>query len=141
MGTSLTTSSDAPALDCAYKLQEYANPPRRKLSPGKAIWPGLKQVWRAFGADGRMAGDLLTLESAPGEGVPLLHPVMRSGRRIAKSPTLADIREHAALNLARLPPRLRDLQHQRYPVMISDALRRAAEDADRRRVKPVGQGS
>jgi hypothetical protein len=24
IGTSLTTSSDAPALDCAYKLQEYA---------------------------------------------------------------------------------------------------------------------
>ena len=36
VGTSLTTSSDAPALDCAYKLQEYAGIARRKRSVGKA---------------------------------------------------------------------------------------------------------
>ena len=30
VGTSLTTSADAPALDCAYKLEEYAGMPRRK---------------------------------------------------------------------------------------------------------------
>ena len=30
VGTGLTTSSDVPALDCAYKLQEYAGLPRRK---------------------------------------------------------------------------------------------------------------
>jgi nicotinate phosphoribosyltransferase len=29
VGTSLTTSSDAPALDCAYKLQEYSGIARR----------------------------------------------------------------------------------------------------------------
>src|SRR6476661_6008535 len=40
IGTSLTTSSDAPALDCAYKLQEYAGLPRRKHAPGKATLPG-----------------------------------------------------------------------------------------------------
>ena len=54
--------SDAPALDCAYKLQEYAGLPRRKRSTGKATWPGRKQVWRRYGADGRMAGDVLSLE-------------------------------------------------------------------------------
>ena len=47
VGTSLTTSSDVPALDCAYKLQEYAGLPRRKHSAGKATWPGRKQVWRS----------------------------------------------------------------------------------------------
>jgi nicotinate phosphoribosyltransferase len=56
VGTSLTTSSDMPALDCAYKLQEYAGIARRKRSAGKATWPGRKQVWRSFGNDGRMAG-------------------------------------------------------------------------------------
>jgi nicotinate phosphoribosyltransferase len=40
VGTSLTTSSDVPALDCAYKLQEYAGSGRRKRSAGKATWPG-----------------------------------------------------------------------------------------------------
>ena len=62
VGTSLTTSSDAPALDCAYKLQEYAGLARRKRSAGKATWPGRKQVWRSFGGDGRMAGDVLALQ-------------------------------------------------------------------------------
>ena len=52
VGTSLTTSSDVPALDCAYKLQEYTGTPRRKQSPGKATWPGRKQVWRRYGSDG-----------------------------------------------------------------------------------------
>ena len=58
-----------PALDCAYKLQEYAGKPKRKLSEGKATWPGRKQVWRAYDADGRMRGDILSLESdkQPGE--------------------------------------------------------------------------
>jgi nicotinate phosphoribosyltransferase len=46
VGTSLTTSSDVPAIDCVYKLQDYAGTPRRKRSAGKATWPGRKQVWR-----------------------------------------------------------------------------------------------
>jgi nicotinate phosphoribosyltransferase len=40
IGTSLTTSSDAPALDCAYKLQEYAGLARRKRSADKANLAG-----------------------------------------------------------------------------------------------------
>jgi nicotinate phosphoribosyltransferase len=62
IGTSLTTSSDAPALDCAYKLQEYAGSPRRKHSTGKATLPGRKQVWRRYGPDGSMVGDMLSME-------------------------------------------------------------------------------
>ena len=46
IGTSLTTSSDAPALDCVYKLEEYAGLARRKHAPGKDTLPGRKQVWR-----------------------------------------------------------------------------------------------
>ena len=48
IGSSLTTSADAPGLDCVYKLEEYAGLPRRKRSAGKATWPGRKQVWRRF---------------------------------------------------------------------------------------------
>ena len=50
IGVNLDASTDAPSLDCAYKLQEYAGTPRRKLSEGKPTWPGRKQVWRAFDA-------------------------------------------------------------------------------------------
>src|SRR5206468_3790370 len=61
LGTRLVTSADAPYLDCAYKLVEYAGRPRRKRSEGKASWPGRKQVWRRHGDDGRMCGDVLAL--------------------------------------------------------------------------------
>ena len=48
IGVNLDASIDAPSLDCAYKLQEYAGKPRRKLSEGKVTWPGRKQVWRSL---------------------------------------------------------------------------------------------
>jgi len=57
IGINLTTSFDVPALDCAYKLQEYAGLPRRKRSTGKATWPGRKQVWRRYDSHGRMIVD------------------------------------------------------------------------------------
>ncbi|MDE2180968.1 MAG: nicotinate phosphoribosyltransferase, partial [candidate division NC10 bacterium] len=75
IGTRMDTSADAPYLDCAYKLEEYGGRPRRKRSEGKATWPGRKQVYRWYDADGRMSGDVLTLEDDPQEGEPLIQPV------------------------------------------------------------------
>ena len=92
IGTSLTTSSDVPALDCAYKLQEYAGQARRKRSAGKATWPGRKQVWRRYGLDGRFGGDTLSVKSDRHPGEPLIEPVMKDGRRLRSAPTLAEIR-------------------------------------------------
>jgi nicotinate phosphoribosyltransferase len=136
VGTSLTTSSDAPVLDCVYKLQEYAGVPRRKRSEHKATWPGRKQVWRRYGPDGRMAGDFLTLETAapPKESMePLLHPVMREGRRLRPPPSLDDIRRHAKRELERLPEPLRRLEPgTTYPVEIADELKALAAEVDRR---------
>ncbi len=110
IGTSLTTSSDAPALDCAYKLQEYAGIARRKRSAGKATWPGRKQVWRSFGGDGRVTGDIVALQDDQQAGEPLLVPVMRRGRRLASPPPLDHIRQRAARGLAELPEPLRRLK-------------------------------
>ncbi len=136
VGTSLTTSSDAPVLDCVYKLQEYAGVPRRKRSENKATWPGRKQVWRRYGPDGRMAGDFLTLETAapPKGGVePLLHPVMQGGRRLRPPPSLDDIRHHAKRELERLPEPLRRLEPgTTYPVEVADELKALAAEVDRR---------
>ena len=133
IGTSLVTSYDAPALDCAYKLQEYAGLPRRKRSAGKATWPGRKQVWRAFGPDGRMIGDVLSVESDRQPGEPLIRQVMRDGRRVEPSPTLADIRSRAARELQRLPEDLRRLERgTTYPVRVADALLALAAEVDRR---------
>jgi nicotinate phosphoribosyltransferase len=123
IGVNLAASVDVPALDCAYKLQEYAGKPKRKLSEGKATWPGRKQVWRAYDDDGRMRGDILSLENDRQPGEALIVPVMRAGKRAAAVPTLAQIRERAARDLARLPGPLARLESGfDYPVKVADAL-------------------
>jgi nicotinate phosphoribosyltransferase len=141
LGTALTTSSDVPALDCAYKLQEYAGVARRKQSAGKATWPGRKQVWRHYGADGRMIGDVLSLETDRQAGEPLLAPVMQAGRRLAPAPPLAEVRARAARELARLPEPLRGLDPKMtYRVDVADALVRLATEVDQRLASGVGKG-
>jgi nicotinate phosphoribosyltransferase len=131
LGTSLTTSFDLPALDCAYKLQEYAGLGRRKRSTGKATWPGRKQVRRRYDAEGRMAGDVISLESDPHEGEPLIEQVMRDGCRIGPRPGLADIRARAAHELERLPQSLRGLlPGATYPVEVAGALVKLAAEVD-----------
>jgi nicotinate phosphoribosyltransferase len=133
IGSSLTTSYDAPGLDCVYKLEEYAGLPRRKRSVGKATWPGRKQVWRRFGADGRMAGDILSLENDDRAGEPLIELVMQGGKRLKPAPTLAEMRARAARDLERLPEPLCRLEPgASYPVEVSEALQRLAEEVDGR---------
>lgn len=132
IGTQLTTSGDAPALDAVYKLQAYAGLPKRKRSEGKATWPGKKQVFRRHDPAGRMAGDILTVADDTQPGQPLLRPVMRAGCRVEAAPTLDAIRAHARAELARLPDRLRGLDPgDPYPVEVASALRRLSEEADR----------
>jgi len=131
VGVNLATSQDVPAFDCAYKLQEYGGQPKRKLSEGKQTWPGRKQVWRAYDAQGRMSGDILSVETDKQKGEPLIVPVMHGGKRVAPSPTLAHIRERATRDLARLPEPLRQLQTGAdYPVKVADALTALAAQAD-----------
>jgi len=133
VGTKLTTSADAPYLDCAYKLQEYAGTPRRKRSEGKATWPGRKQVYRQYDAEGRIATDTVTLVDEIQEGTPLIQPVMRGGKRVAPPSPLARLREQAISELAKLPKPLQQLEEGKtIPVIISPALRDLAESIDLR---------
>lgn len=141
VGTSLTTSSDAPALDCAYKLEEYAGRARRKLSAGKATWPGRKQVWRSYGSDGRMTGDILSVDGDACPGERLIKPVMRVGKRLQPQPTLAEIRSHAARELERLPEPLRRLEPgAAYPIEVSSSLRDLTRQVDRALAQVQGRG-
>jgi nicotinate phosphoribosyltransferase len=131
VGTALTTSSDAPALDCAYKLEEYAGRPRRKQSMGKATWPGRKQVWRRYGPDGLMEDDILSVEGDTQVGEKLIRPVMSEGRRLAPAPALASVRARAADELRKLPSGLRRLDpHASYAVQIGEALKRVSDETD-----------
>jgi len=137
VGTSLVTSSDVPALDCAYKLEEYAGLARRKQSSGKATWPGRKQVWRRFDGQGKMLGDVLSVHDDDVTGEKLIQPIMRAGRRLER-PTLQQIRANASRNLAALPDALRQLEPSAaYPVRISEALVRLAAEVDQRIKKGV----
>jgi nicotinate phosphoribosyltransferase len=141
IGTSLTTSFDLPALDCAYKLQEYAGLPRRKLSPGKMTWPGRKQVWRQYGVDGRMSCDILTIADDHQPGTPLIRPVLRNGRRVTPQPSLTDIRQFTASELARLPEPLRRLEAgYEYPVQVAEALKQVADAVDHRVAQQKASG-
>jgi nicotinate phosphoribosyltransferase len=144
VGTSLTTSSDVPAIDCVYKLQEYAGLARRKRSEKKATWPGRKQVWRRYDANGRMAGDLISLDGlappepvgsadAAGAAEPLIQCVMRDGRRLLQPPSLDEIRLRTKRDLERLPEGLRRLEPDAtYAVKIADDLIKLAAEVDSR---------
>lgn len=125
IGTALTTSADAPYLDAVYKLQEYGGRACRKRSTGKATWPGRKQVYRSYAADGSFARDVVTVADDPQPGEPLLAPAMREGKRLPQ-PDLAAARARCLAQLARLP------ETPRYPVEISPALAALAAEVDRR---------
>jgi nicotinate phosphoribosyltransferase len=77
-----------------------------------------------------MSGDILSLENDSQKGDRLVGPVMRAGKRIAPAPTLFQIREHAARELARLPEWLRRLEKSEdYPVRLSEKLKVLAAKA------------
>ncbi len=141
VGTDVVLSLDAPAVGAVYKLVaiEAATGetlPVAKRSPGKATWPGAKQVWRRRGADGRFAADEIALADEPeaerrAEGAePLLVPVLRGGEPAGPLPSLEAARERARRQLAALPERLREIPAREeavvtceYPVAPSEALR------------------
>jgi nicotinate phosphoribosyltransferase len=127
VGTALDVSADAPSLDMAYKLQEYAGRPRRKRSPGKETLPGAKQVFRARGPHGGSIVDCVALMNEHFPGCALLAPVMSTGL-----PDLQSIRESCMRELRSLPQPLCQLggEPSCVSIRISDALRDLAARAD-----------
>jgi nicotinate phosphoribosyltransferase len=124
VGTDMGVSRDAPALDIAYKLVEYAGRGRLKLSPGKAVLPGRKQIFRVE-HDGLADHDVLGRHDDTSPGRPLLRPMMKDGARLPEAhETLDDARARRRSELARLPARIRGLAPAQpaYRVDISPAL-------------------
>lgn len=122
VGTKLAVIADAPDLDMAYKLVEYAGQGRIKLSTKKIVYPGRKQVFRQI-ESGRMAGDVIGRfdEQLPGE--PLLKPIMLRGQVVARI-RLEESQARLQTELKQLPDELRQLQSpsQPYPVKFSERL-------------------
>jgi nicotinate phosphoribosyltransferase len=118
VGTELATSADAPSLGVVYKMVEMENPEPKspkvdrrytlKLSVDKATLPGAKQVFRY--ADHDVLARSSECPACPGgsgtleAGVEaLLQPVILGGRLLEPLPNAAQIRQHAAECLAKLP--------------------------------------
>jgi nicotinate phosphoribosyltransferase len=124
VGTAMGVSSDAPALDVAYKLTEYAGEGRLKRSSGKATLPGRKQVFRNE-EGGRFAGDEIARYYEERPGRTLLRCVMKAGQRTLEGSELLRMAHSRAQDeLARIPPALYSLAPcpEPYPVAISTEL-------------------
>lgn len=138
VGTDLVVSADAPSLDIAYKLTEYAGAGRVKLAEGKHSLPGRKQVFRGI-SSGSAAGDVIARHDETLPGTPLLEPVMRGGERLHPPEPVATIRARCLHEIARLPAPLRAPApaDPPYPVTISPALQ---ADETRARAAATGAG-
>ncbi|GJG85431.1 nicotinate phosphoribosyltransferase [Gemmatimonadetes bacterium T265] len=147
VGTKLVTAYDHPALGCVYKLSAVRDAagdwrPRVKVSEqaAKTTTPGVLQVRRYRGADGRVVGDMLCDELAPpaldpatmvdpldatrrkrfavdAEYEPLLRPVFAGGARVRAAEGLDAARARVREGLAELPEGTTRLANpHRYPV-------------------------
>jgi nicotinate phosphoribosyltransferase len=132
VGTRLAVSEDAPSLDCAYKLQEYAGRLCRKRSQWKETWPGARQVYRQYDPQGLIARDVLCCAQEVHEGHALLQRVMVNGRRMAHSPPLLEVRDYCREQLVTVPDTLRTLEHVAYtPAKVSDLQHQLAVEVDK----------
>ncbi len=126
VGTAMGVSADAPSLDVAYKLVSYEGETRVKLSPGKELLPGQKQVFR-IEDNGVAARDVLACIGEALPGRPLLSPVMRAGRRLSPPEPLDRIRARAREEIARLPAALRQISRAELPYLVEPSAALLAE--------------
>ena len=116
LGTRLVTGEP---VNGVYKLVEIDGIPVMKESSGKLTYPGRKQIFRRS-LEGKIKTDCLSLASEDVSGEPqilsgeltqepLLKLVMKAGQRIAKSETVAQIRQRTALSVASLPDPIKQL--------------------------------
>lgn len=130
VGTGMGVADDAPALDIAYKLTAYGRRGRLKLSSGKRVLPGRKQIFRVE-EDGTAQRDILAREGEAQSGRPLLIEVMANGQRTdAVARDLDEIRTYAKQQIDTLPPPVRAIApaDPPYRVEVSEELRRYQEE-------------
>jgi nicotinate phosphoribosyltransferase len=124
VGRNMATSADAPVLDTAYKLTEYAGVPKMKLSESKSTLPGRKQIFRER-SGGKAVRDVVAIAGATHiGGEPLLSKVMENGRRTAPPEQLDTCRGRCQAGLNSLPDRIMSLTKvdPGYPVELSPEL-------------------
>jgi nicotinate phosphoribosyltransferase len=125
VGAHMATSADAPFLDTAYKLAEYASSPRMKLSDQKSTLPGRKQIFRET-SNGKVHRDVIGLVSENLRGETLLTKVMEGGRRTRPAASLWECRTRCESQIQSLPDSLLKLSTAvpSYKVELSPGLTR-----------------
>lgn len=130
VGTNLVVGHENAALDGVYKLCNFDDEPRIKISENlkKMNFPGQKQVYRYFNDRHECIADAITFADLgapanmahpfephkrmpldPALARPLLHPVMERGKRLAKVRGVEEIAVAAVENLKHLPD-----EHKRF---------------------------
>ncbi len=125
VGTELATSRDDPAIAGVYKLIEYNNKPRIKISEDKLTYPGKKQIYRFYNGQGEFKEDILMLESEPTplNSEALLIPVMKEGLLITELPDLNNIQQYYNKNIEKLPNNFKELEENHiFQLKISSEL-------------------
>jgi nicotinate phosphoribosyltransferase len=133
VGTKMGVSADAPFADFAYKLVEFEDRPVMKRSAGKISWPGRKQLLRQSGEGARMEKDIIAARDEQISGAGLLREVMRDGRTVSPPPSLKEIRERLAADLAAAPEGVKAIRAPaRFPVEFSAELRALRDQVAKR---------
>lgn len=133
IGTKLITGMNSAAIDGVYKLSEFNDQPRMKISDNieKTTLPGEKRTVRYFNIDGTFHGDGILLESEKQtkeiihpyfnykrtnveafEQEPVTQKVMENGKRLAEGETVKESAEYAKDRLSKLPV---EHHRQEYP--------------------------
>jgi nicotinate phosphoribosyltransferase len=121
VGTELITAKPTAAIPGVYKLVEDGQGGRIKLADEKKNYPGKKQVYRVE-EDGKYAYDLLALENEQVKGIPLLEKIVENGQRTIPRRNLAEIRQYALEEVAKLPQDLKQVKAGQYQMKISPKL-------------------
>jgi nicotinate phosphoribosyltransferase len=114
VGTELATSRDDPTIAGVYKLIEYNNKPKLKISEDKLTYPGKKQIYRIYDKQGEFKEDILMLdnEPAPANSEALLILVMKEGMVITELPDLNNIQKFYFENIENLPNSFKGLDEK-----------------------------
>jgi len=140
VGTELATSRDDPTIAGVYKLIEYNEQPKIKISEEKLTYPGKKQIYRIYNERGFFKEDILMLDDdeVPQNSEALLIPIMEKGNLINSIPHIMEIQQYYLKNIKKLPSEYKSLDENHvFKLKISKKLRELTNSLTRKDSKSL----
>ncbi len=126
VGTEMIISRDEPTLSAVYKLVDFNNEPKIKLSQGKITYPGKKSLHRFIDKDHQY--DIIGIKGEEFKTKDLLQQVMINGKSVISPPILKDVRDYSMKQVSQLPLSYRNISKSTlYKVNISPKLKKLTE--------------